>query len=73
MDVKTVPSCLHGHGVAPCEVETFCRRLDGVSPKLAQSLEEFCACIGEREYVKANKAGLLGAGHWEGEHQWMSV
>ena len=54
------------------QVKRFGRRLDDgkVSQKLAQSLEEFCSCVGEREYVKANKAYMdivMGARKWQGD------
>ena len=54
------------------QVKKFGRRLDDgkVPQKLAQSLEEFCICVGEREYVKANKAYMdivMGARKWQGD------
>lgn len=54
------------------QVKKFARRLDDgkVPQKLSQSLEEFCSCIGEREYVKANKAYMdivMGARKWQGD------
>eukprot|EP00435_Cladocopium_sp_Y103_P062420 s187_g24.t1 len=54
------------------QVKKFGRRLDDgkVPQKLAQSLEEFCSCVGEREYVKANKAYMdivMGARKWQGD------
>ena len=54
------------------KVKQFGRRLDDgkVPQKLSQSLEEFCSCIGEKEYVKANKAYMdivMGARKWQGD------
>ncbi|CAE7425359.1 SLU7 [Symbiodinium natans] len=53
------------------QVQRFCQRLDDRVPvELSQPLEDFCSCIGTREYVKANKAYMdivMGSRKWQGD------
>ncbi|CAE7476184.1 unnamed protein product, partial [Symbiodinium necroappetens] len=53
------------------QVRRFCERLDDRVPvELSQPLEDFCGCIGSREYVRANKAYMdivMGSRKWQGD------
>mmetsp|Transcript_13097 Transcript_13097/g.35828 ORF Transcript_13097/g.35828 Transcript_13097/m.35828 type:complete len:268 (+) Transcript_13097:53-856(+) len=53
-------------------VEVFCGRLASreVPNDLARQLEEFCTCVGSREYVQANKAYMdmvMGNRKWQSD------
>jgi len=53
-------------------VEVICERvgLREVTAEMVRHLEEFCSCLGTREYVQANKAYMdivMGARKWQGE------
>ncbi|CAE8624153.1 unnamed protein product, partial [Polarella glacialis] len=53
-------------------VRVFCERLSSMEvPKdLSRQLEEFCSCIGAREYGQANKAYIeivMGSRKWQGD------
>ncbi|CAJ1387355.1 unnamed protein product [Effrenium voratum] len=53
------------------QVRQFCQRLGNRGPsELTKPLEEFCSCIGAREYAKASKAYMdivMGARKWQGD------